>query len=746
MITEIDKDNISVADLAKITKLSVDQLTKILIKAGIEVSSADMVMSQKAKSLILEHLRPAKKRATIGLKKKVNPQGSASPAQALASNPPKDNKILSLDKKFGQQQSRNKKFVSTTVKISDEKATPAKALSVEEVLASRARTTIQEKQVTTPKSQPEANKDTSPRQTITLPETMSVETLASKLHRPSTDIIKVFFELGEMVTVNQMISFDQAEVVLDSFNCDAVVEQAPNKVDEDSPVSDDEPVDLQPRAAIVTIMGHVDHGKTSLLDFIRNTKVAAKEAGGITQHIGAYQVDTSHGTITFLDTPGHEAFTAMRSRGADITDIVILVVAANDGVMPQTVEAIQHAKAASVPIIVAVNKIDRDDADPEKIRTELSKHDVLPESWGGDVIFQDISAKTGQNVNQLLDSVALQAEMMELKANVAGRASASVIETRLDKGLGPTATILVTQGIFKQGMIVLAGEQYGKIRTMRDSHNSIKKVANPSEAVEITGLSSPPQAGDQVIHITTEREAKELASSRQARTKLLQNQRTARARAESLMSKKQGDEHRVLPVIVKTDVHGSLEALSETLRKSSFAQEHNTTIQIIAGNIGGISSSDIHLAKASDAVIIAFNVRPDPAAKKLLISEQVTIEYFSIIYDVIDYINNQIEGLNKPTTEEVVLGSALVKDIFRSSKFGTISGCEVQDGIIKRNANARIIRDQKAIFNGKIESLRRFSDSVNEIKSGLECGIGIKGYSDIKVGDVIEAYQIIDHT
>ena len=745
MITETEKDHISVADLAKITKLSIDQLTKILTKAGIEVTSPTMVLSPKAKSLVLDHLRPTKKRATIGLKKKPVPSVSTSSSETPSAAPHKDQKILSLDKKFSQQQSRGKK-VSVSTKAAAEKTPPTKALSVEEVLASRAKTSTSPKQVLAPKSQETTHESTSPRRTITLPESMSVELLAEKLQRPSTDIIKVFFELGEMVTVNQMISFDQAEVVLDSFHCDAVVEQITDSKSVEETLVEDEQIDLQPRAAIVTIMGHVDHGKTSLLDFIRNTKVAAKEAGGITQHIGAYQVDTSHGTITFLDTPGHEAFTAMRSRGADITDIVVLVVAANDGVMPQTVEAIQHAKAAEVPIIVAVNKIDRDDADPEKIRTELSKHNILPESWGGDVIFQDISAKTGDNVDQLLDSIALQAEMMELKANIAGRASGSVIETRLDKGLGPTATILVTQGVFKQGQVVLAGEQYGKIRTMRDSFNKLKKSAYPSEAVEITGLSSPPQAGDQVIHIHTEREARELASSRQARTKLLQSQRTARARAESLMSKKQGDEHRVLSVIVKTDVHGSLEALSETLRKSSFAEQHNTTIQIVAGNIGGISSSDIHLAKASDALIIAFNVRPDPAAKKLLVSEQVSVEYFSIIYDVIDYINGQIEGLNKPTSEEVVLGSALVKDIFRSSKFGTISGCEVQDGIIKRNALARIIRDQKAIYDGKIESLRRFTDSVNEIKSGLECGIGIKGYSDVKVGDIIEAYQIIDHT
>ncbi len=746
LITDTEKDKISLVELAKTTKLSVEQLTKLLSGAGVTIESGYVLLSAKAKALILEQLRTSKKRTTLGLNKNTQKKTLSIKPSTAASSPIRgEQKIVSLDKKFRQAQPK----ASPSEQV-ENKPAPVKTMSVKEVLASRAKETAKQQEkpdVVQPAASTEHDTD-QPRQTVQLPETMSVDVLAKKINRPSMDIIKAFFELGDMVTVNQMISFEQAEIVLDTFHYDAVVEQVIFESHDDDKfhTSDNEAVDMQARAAIVTIMGHVDHGKTSLLDYIRNTKVVDKEAGGITQHVGAYQVDTAHGAITFLDTPGHEAFTAMRARGADITDIVVLVVAANDGVMPQTVEAIQHARAAGVPIIVAVNKIDKDDADPEKIRTEMSKHDVLPEQWGGDVIFQDISAKTGENVDQLLDSIALQAEMMELKANVAGRACGSVIETRLDKGLGPTATILVTQGIFKQGQVVIAGEQYGKIRTMRNSQGKLLKQALPSEAVEITGLSAPPHAGDQAIHIDSEKQARELASSRQARAKLLLSQGSARARAESLLSKKQDDTRPVMPVIIKTDVHGSLEALTETVKKCGDSEDYPSTIQVVASNVGGITSSDVHLAKASDAIILAFNVRCDPAAKKLLISENVQIQYFSIIYDVIDFINDHLQGLHKPKQKEVTLGSALVKDIFRSSKFGTISGCEVQDGLIKRNAFARIIRNQKSIYEGKIESLRRFSDSVNEIKSGLECGIGIKGYDDIKVGDIIEAYQVVDNT
>ena len=749
LITNTEKDNTSVAELAKLTKLTVTQLSKILKDAGIDVQSEKTVLSAKAKSVVLEHLRPGKGRAKLELKRKpstlsLTPKSTSNPVEA------RDQKILSLDKKFRQTDSKKSHPTSSKEKPVPESVPVTKAMSVKEVLATRAKEQGKPKEQASSskenKAQSEADKKSSPKVHVTLPDSMSVDTLAKKINKPSMDIIKTFFELGEMVTVNQMISFEQAEVVLDAFNITATLQATESSQDDGLGLQNQQPEDLQPRAAIVTIMGHVDHGKTSLLDYIRKTKVVDKEAGGITQHIGAYQVHTDHGDITFLDTPGHEAFTAMRARGADITDIVILVVAANDGVMPQTIEAISHAKAAKVPIIVAVNKIDKDDADPEKIRTELSKHDVLPESWGGDVIFQDISAKTGANVDKLLDSIALQAEMMELKADVAARPAGTVIETRLDKGLGTTATIIVTQGRFKQGQIILAGEQYGRIRMMRDSTSQVRKTANPSDAIEITGLSSPPRAGDQMHQIDTEKQARDLASSRHARLKLQMNQRSARARAESMMAKQQDEDVKVIPVIIKADVHGSLEALSESLQKCSSNDEHPVSITIVASSIGGISSSDIHLAKASDALIIAFNVRCDPAAKKLQIVEQVNIEYFTIIYDVIDAIKERISGICKPKTKEITLGSAIVKDIFRSSKFGTISGCEVQDGLIKRNALARIIRDQKAIYDGRIESLRRFSDIANEVKSGLECGIGIKGYSDVKVGDIIEAYHIVDNT
>tara|TARA_B100000989_G_scaffold76284_1_gene54091 strand:+ start:9201 stop:11408 length:2208 start_codon:yes stop_codon:yes gene_type:complete len=730
------KDKTTISDLAKLTRLPIGQLKKILSAAGIEVESDAMILSEKARSVILGHLNPPKSRIKLGLKKKDAPSTVSSPLHT-------GSKIISLDKKF---RSKTASAAPAKPKPPVETAPKAKALSVEEVLASRAASAT--KKPTAPASpQPKSNSPLSedPPKKVKLPSSMSIEDLSKIISKQATDIVKVFFDLGEMVTVNQIITFEQAEIALDAFNITAELESNTQKTTSSSSSLDDEDdqaTDLKPRAPIVTIMGHVDHGKTSLLDYIRKSEVAAKEAGGITQHIGAYQVKTGHGLVTFLDTPGHEAFTSMRSRGAQITDIAVIVVAANDGVMPQTVEAIQHAKAADVPIIVAVNKMDKEDADPEKIRTELSKHDVITEEWGGDVIFQNISAKTGQNISALLDSISLQAEMMELKANVLGRAKGRIVEARLDKGLGPTATILVSSGVFKKGDIVLAGEQFGRIRTMRDATGTQKKLASPSEPVEITGLSGTPKAGDQVINLVNEKQARELALSRQDESRKNQAQRHAAALTESLFQKK-GDSD-IIPFIIKADVHGSLEALNDSVSKCK-KEDPPVNTQIVSSNVGGITCSDIHLAKASSATILAFNVRADSAAKKLQISENVAIHYFSIIYDVLDFVNDCIEGKAKPKVVEVIHGSAFVKEVFRSSKFGTISGCEVEDGIMKRNALARVIRDQKVIFQGKIESLRRFSETANEVKSGLECGIGIKGYSDIKVQDVIEAYSLEDN-
>jgi translation initiation factor IF-2 len=495
------------------------------------------------------------------------------------------------------------------------------------------------------------------------------------------------------------------------------------------------------RAPVVTIMGHVDHGKTSLLDYIRRTKVASGEAGGITQHIGAYHVNTPNGDITFLDTPGHAAFTAMRARGAKATDIVILIVAVDDGVKPQTIEAIQHAKAAKVPIIVAINKMDKPGADPERIMTELSGYEVIPEPWGGDTMFVNISAKTGQGIDELLAAVLLQSEVLELTAHTDGAAKGVVIESRLDKGRGPVATILVQSGTLKKGDIILAGFQYGKIRALVSDNGSPVDTAGPSMPVEILGLSAIPHAGDDVIVVPDEKKAREVALFRQGKFRDVKLARRQKTSIEGIMENMTAAEMKVLNIVLKADMQGSVEAIADALVKLT---NEEVKVEVIASGVGGITESDVHLALASSGLLIGFNVRADAGAKRLAEQESVSMNYYSVIYDIVDQVKGALTGMLAPQFKEEIVGIAEVRDVFKSPKIGSIAGCMVVEGLIKRNNPIRVLRDNVVIYEGTLESLRRFKDDVSEVRQGVECGIGVKNYNDVKPGDLIEVYETIE--
>lgn len=571
---------------------------------------------------------------------------------------------------------------------------------------------------------------------IAISETITVGELANRMAVKAADLIKVMMKLGVMATINQVIDQDTAALVVEEIGHKV-------KLVKESSVEDvlleeiGDELELEPRSPVVTIMGHVDHGKTSLLDYIRRTKVAAGEAGGITQHIGAYHVEMPRGNITFLDTPGHAAFTAMRARGAQITDIVILVVAADDGVKPQTVEAIQHAKAAKVPIVVAVNKIDKPEADPEKVKLELTQHEVVAEEWGGDVIFVNISAKTGAGVNELLDSVLLQAELLELRAIKKGPAKGVVIESRLDKGRGPVATMLVQQGTLYKGDILLTGQYYGRVRALLNETGHYVEEVGPATPVQIVGLSGIPAAGDEALVVRDERKAREVALFRQGKyrdVKLARKHQTLENVFENIST-----DNKTLNIVLKADVQGSAEALHEALLKLSTSE---VRVEVIASAVGGINESDVNLALASNAVLIGFNVRADVAARRLAEQEEIEIRYYSIIYEIVDQVKQALSGLLSPVYKEQIVGMAQVREVFRSPKFGAIAGCIVIEGLIKRNHAIRVLRDNVVIHEASgIDSLRRFKDDVSEVKQGLECGIGIKNYDDIKPGDQIEAYE-----
>lgn len=575
---------------------------------------------------------------------------------------------------------------------------------------------------------------------VSIPETITVGELAQKMKVKAAELIKVMMGMGALVTINQAIDQDTAILVVEELGHRAVATKE-NAIEEGildyTETSDREKVTRPP---VVTIMGHVDHGKTSLLDYIRRTKVTAGEAGGITQHIGAYHVETPRGTITFLDTPGHEAFTHMRARGAQCTDIVVLVVAADDGVKPQTIEAITHARAAKVPVVVAINKMDKHDIDLDRIKTELSHHEIISEEWGGDTMFHYISAKTGDGVDGLLEGILLQAEVLDLKAPNTGMAHGVVLESRLDKGRGPVATILVTSGLLQKGDILLAGREFGRIRAMIGDNGLQTDSAGPSIPVEVLGLSATPSAGDEAIVVPNERKAREIASFRHGKHRDVRLAKQHAMRLENLFTKMGEEAQAVLNVVLKADVQGSLEAIMESLQKVSTSE---VKVSIVSGAVGGITESDINLAMASNAIVIGFNVRADAGARAIVEKESIDLRYYSIIYDLMDEIKSAMTGLLKPKFDEKIVGLAQVREVFRSSKFGSIAGCMVLEGFVKRNLPIRVLRNNVVIFEGELESLRRFKDDASEVRQGMECGIGVKNYNDVKAGDQIECYERI---
>jgi len=575
---------------------------------------------------------------------------------------------------------------------------------------------------------------------IMVPETISVSALAQKMSVKAADVIKVLMKMGSMVTINQMLDQDTGMIVVEEMGHIAKHAELDNPANflVDRETSDVE-VELVPRAPVVTVMGHVDHGKTSLLDYIRRTRVAGGEAGGITQHIGAYHVETDHGMITFLDTPGHEAFTAMRARGTKITDIVILVVAADDGVMPQTIEAIHHAKAAKIPIIVAVNKIDKPEANAERIRHELVANAVVPEDWGGDTMFVEVSAKTGQGVDSLLESILLQAEVLELKAPVNTPAKGVVIESRLDKGRGPVATILVQSGTLKRGDVLLAGAVFGKVRAMNDENGKSIKQAGTSIPVEIQGLSEVPESGEFVFVLDDERKAREIALFRQGKYRDVKFAKQHAAKLENVFD--QQADVKVLALIIKADVQGSCEALAYALHKLSTDE---VKVNIIHSGVGAIIESDVNLSLASKAVIIGFNVRADASARKLIASSGVDVRYYNIIYEAVDEIKAALSGMMSPDRKESIQGLVEIREIYRIPKVGIVAGCYVSEGIIKRNSLIRVLRDGLVIHSCELDSLKRFKDDAKEVREGFECGLSLKNYNDIQVGDQLEAYEIVE--
>ena len=574
---------------------------------------------------------------------------------------------------------------------------------------------------------------------VNVPENITVGDLAQQMAVKAGEVIKELMSLGVMATINQVLDQDTATLVVEELGHRVVLksaEEVEEKLEETLASQGGTP---EPRAPVVTVMGHVDHGKTSLLDYIRKSRVASGEAGGITQHIGAYHVETDKGMITFLDTPGHAAFTAMRARGAKSTDIVVLVVAADDGVMPQTEEAVQHARAAGVPIVVAVNKIDKEAADPERVKTELAGKDVIPEGWGGDTQFIPVSAHTGQGIDELLDALLLQAELLELTAPGDVPASGIVIESRLDKGRGAVASLLIQQGTLRQGDIVLAGLQYGRVRAMLDENGNQIKEAGPSIPVEVLGLDGTPDAGDPVVALESEKKAREVADFRQEKMRSSKLARQQAAKLDNMFETMTAGSVETLNLIIKADVRGSFEALQGALADLG---NEEVKVNIVSGGVGGISETDISLAVTSSAIIIGFNARADTKARALAENEGVEIRYYNVIYDLIDDVRAALSGMLSPEMREEIVGIAEVRDVFRSPKFGLIAGCMVIEGTVFRSKPIRVLRDNVVIYEGELESLRRFKDDANEVRNGTECGIGVKNYNDVKVGDLIEVFEV----
>jgi len=575
---------------------------------------------------------------------------------------------------------------------------------------------------------------------VLVPETITVAELAHKMAVKSGEVIKALMGMGMMVTINQVLDQETAIIIVEEMGHKASA-AAPNDPEIFLEEAEHAAAVLEPRPPVVTVMGHVDHGKTSLLDYIRRSRVASGEAGGITQHIGAYHVETPRGMVTFLDTPGHEAFTAMRARGAKATDVVILVVSADDGVMPQTIEAIHHAKAAGVPLVVAINKIDKPGAEPERVKMELVSQEVVPEEFGGDVMFRAVSAKTGQGIDELLEAVLLQAEILELKAPKNTPAKGLVIEGRLDKGRGSVATILVTSGTLKRGDMILAGNTFGKVRAMLDESGKDIQEAGPSMPVEIQGLSDVPSAGEEMIVLNDERKAREIANFRQGKfrdTKLAKQQA---AKLENMFDQMGEGVAQTLGLIIKSDVQGSYEALSTSLQKLSTSE---VKVNVIHTGVGAISESDVNLAAASKGVLIGFNVRADSGARKLIETLGVDVRYYNIIYEAVDEIKAALGGMLAPEQKESMIGTVEIREVFRISKVGAIAGCYVQDGMIKRNSHVRVLRNNVIIHSGELDSLKRFKDDVKEVKNSFECGLSLKNFNDIEVGDILEVYEIVE--
>jgi translation initiation factor IF-2 len=573
---------------------------------------------------------------------------------------------------------------------------------------------------------------------VTIGETITPQEIAQKMAVKATEVIKTMMNMGVMATINQPIDQDTAILIVEEMGHTAKALKA-DQVEEDLQ-GESAPETETSRPPVVTVMGHVDHGKTSLLDYIRKAKVAAGEAGGITQHIGAYHVETPKGMITFLDTPGHAAFTAMRARGAKATDIVVLVVAADDGVMPQTIEAVQHAKAAGVPIVVAVNKIDKHDADPDRVRTELSKHEVIAEEWGGNTMFVPVSAKTGEGIDKLLDAILLQSEVLELTAAADGLATGFVIEASIEKGRGAVATVLVKKGTLKLGDPIIAGHEFGRVRAMFDETGKSVETAAPSMPVQVLGLQGTPNAGDEILAVENERKAREVALYRQGKFRDVKLAKQA-SKMQDVMGQLEEQKIGSIAILLKTDVQGSAEALRDALNKLATDE---VAVKIIASGVGGITISDVQLAAASQARIIGFNVRADGAARDAMKDAGLEPQYFSIIYEAIDYVKQLMSGLLAPEIKESIVGTAQVREVFRSSKFGVVAGCLVTEGAVKRNNPIRVLRDSVVIFEGALESLRRFKDEANEVRAGTECGIGVKNYQDVRVGDQIECYSRVE--
>jgi translation initiation factor IF-2 len=574
---------------------------------------------------------------------------------------------------------------------------------------------------------------------VAVPESITVSDLAQRMSVKGVEVIKALMKMGVMATINQVLDQETAILVVEEMGHKAIAQKEDDlEAEIMANLAAEAEAPQLPRPPVVTIMGHVDHGKTSLLDYIRKSRVAAGEAGGITQHIGAYQVKTDHGSITFLDTPGHAAFTAMRARGAKVTDIVVLVVAADDGVMPQTREAVEHSRAAGVPLVVAMNKMDKADADPDRVKQELVGLNVVPEEWGGDVQFVPVSAKTGAGIDTLLDAILVQAEVLELKAPVAIPAAGVVLESKLEKGRGPVADILIQRGTLKKGDFLLCGKEIGRVRAMFNENGKPLKEAGPSAPIEVLGLSGAPEAGDEFIVVADERKAREIALHREEKLRSTKLAAQQAAKLEDVFSLMGSEETIDLNLVIKADVQGSLEALRSALTELS---TDKVKVRVIGGGVGGISETDANLALASNAILIGFNVRADGSARKLIEERGIDLHYYSVIYNAIDEVKKSINGMLEPEFKEQIIGIAQVREVFRSSKFGTVAGCLVVEGHVRRNLPIRVLRDNVVIFEGQLESLRRFKDDVNEVKSGMECGIAVRNYNDVREGDQIEVFE-----